>query len=75
MYNKYSNAFSEVLWYLNGIRQEDVNKIPKKLINFFQDNANESYKCNFDYYKPLSRIRVTKRNSRLNFNDYFKLLV
>ena len=29
---KYANAMSEVLVYLKGIRQEDIDKIPKKLI-------------------------------------------
>ena len=52
----YSNAMSEVLYYLNGINQESINKIPKKFINFLEENASKNYKCNFDYTKPLKDL-------------------
>lgn len=53
---RYANAMSEVLEYLKGIRQEDIEKIPKKLITVFKENASKDYKCNFDYNKPLKDL-------------------
>ena len=53
---KYSNAMSELLHYLKGIKKEDVNKIPKKLMEYFESNASDDYKCEFDYTKPLNEL-------------------
>ena len=53
---QYSNAMAETLHYLKGIRKEDVDKIPNKFLNFLNENASESYKCDFDYTKPLSEL-------------------
>ena len=36
---KYATAMTEVLYYLKGIRQEDINKIPENLIEFFETNC------------------------------------
>lgn len=44
---------AEVLEYLKGIRQEDIDKIPKKLITFLKENSSDSYECKFDYNKPM----------------------
>lgn len=56
---KYTNAMTEVLYYLKGIRDEDLAKLPKKLINFLEENANKNYICNFDYTKPLKELKLT----------------
>ena len=56
---KYANAMAEVLYYLKGIRDEDLAKLPKKLINFLEENANKNYICNFDYTKPLKELKLT----------------
>ena len=39
---KYSNAYAEVLHYLKGIDKEYIDRIPKKLMNFFEQNVNFS---------------------------------
>ncbi len=51
-----ANAMSEVLHYLKGIRKVDIDKLPKKLLNFLEENASKDYKCNFDYNKPLVEL-------------------
>ena len=51
-----ANAMAEVLHYLKGIRQEDIEKIPKKLLKLFEENANKEYIGNFDYNKPLKEL-------------------
>ena len=55
---KYANAMSEVLHYLKGVRKEDKDKIPKKLIEFLEANASKEYICSFDYTKPLKELKL-----------------
>lgn len=57
--NKYSKAIKEVLHYLKGIREEDVNKIPKTIMNFLEENASKEYICDFDYTTPLKDLSIT----------------
>lgn len=53
-----ANAMAEVIYYLKGIRQEDINKIPKKLMQYLNENASKEYKCDFDYNKPLKELKL-----------------
>lgn len=53
---KNANAISEVLHYLKGINQTDIDKLPNKLMNFLEENASKDYICDFDYTKPLSEL-------------------
>ena len=55
---RYSNAITETLYYLKGIKEEDVNRIPKVFLNFLKENASKGYKCNFDYTKPLNQLEL-----------------
>lgn len=55
---QYANAMAEVLHYLKGIRQEDIDKIPRKFMIFLEENASKDYICNFDYNKSLRDIKV-----------------
>ena len=55
---KNANAMAEVLYYLKGIKQEDINKIPKKLLQYLNDNASKDYKCDFDFNKPLKELSL-----------------
>lgn len=56
---RYGIAMAETLHYLKGISQDDVDKIPKKLMQFLKDNASQDYKCEFDYTKPLNELNLT----------------
>ena len=44
-----ANAMAEVIYYLKGIKQEDIDKIPRKFIQYLNENASKEYKCDFDY--------------------------
>ena len=55
---KYAKAITEVIHYLKGIRVEDYEKIPKKIINYLEENSSKEYKCEFDYNKPLSELEL-----------------
>ena len=49
---------AEVLWYLKGIKEDDINKIPKDIIKFLKENASKEYICTFDYNKPLNELNL-----------------
>ena len=53
-----SIAMAEVIYYLRGIRQEDVDKIPQKFVDYLFDNASKEHKCDFDNSLPLNDINV-----------------
>ena len=53
-----ANAMAEVIYYLKGIKQEDIDKIPKKFIQHLNENASKEYKCDFDYNKPLKELNL-----------------
>lgn len=55
---KNANAMAEFVYYLKGIRQEDINKIPQKLLQYLKENASKEYKCDFDYNKPLNELNL-----------------
>ena len=55
---KNANAMAEVIYYLKGIKQEDIDKIPEKLIQYLNKNAAKEYQCDFDYNKPLKELNL-----------------
>lgn len=55
---RYSIAMAETLYYLKGINQEDIDKIPKKFMEFLITNAHANYKCEFDYTRPLNELKL-----------------
>lgn len=56
--NVNANAMAEVIYYLKGIKQEDIDKIPRKFIQYLNENASKEYKCDFDYNKPLKELNL-----------------
>ena len=56
---------AEVLEYLKGIRQEDIDKIPQKLITFLKENASRNYECKFDHNKPMKEQELLKETKGL----------
>ena len=52
----YRKAMTEVIHYLKGIRQEDIDKIPKSFIKYLNDNSDKEYECTFDYNKPIKEL-------------------
>lgn len=59
--DEYSIAYAEVLHYLKGIRKKQIMLIPKGLIEHFKANKSQTYKCNFDYNKPLNEIEISDK--------------
>lgn len=56
---RYGLAISETLYYLKGIQQQDIDRIPNKLMSFLKDNSLKNYKCNFDYTRPLKELNIS----------------
>lgn len=62
---RYQNAYAEVLYYLKGIKQSDITKIPKGLMNHFENFKNPKYICDFDYTKPLKELKLLEETKGL----------
>ena len=56
---RYSLAISETLYYLKGIQQQDIDRIPNKFMSFLKENCLNNYKCNFDYTRPLKELNIS----------------
>lgn len=56
--SNYANAMAEVLEYLKGIRDEDIDKIPEEFMEYLKENSSKEYKPNFDYTKPLKELNL-----------------
>lgn len=55
MNNRYAIAMTEFLYLLKGFPIEDVNKIPNKVLDFFEQNKDNDYICNFDYNDSIKK--------------------
>lgn len=53
---KYS--YAELVHYLKGIRKQDVNAIPKTLLDYLK-RSSEGIKCTFDYWLPLKELNLS----------------
>lgn len=62
---EYREAIVEVLDLLNHTEDELIEKIPKKLIEFWQKNASDTYKVNIDYTKKLNQINLKPKTKAL----------
>ena len=49
----YEQACSEMNFILNNFKVDDLEKIPKKFIQFFADNMDNEYQVKIDLNKPL----------------------
>ena len=70
--DNYAIAMKETLVYLEGIRVEDYNKIPKSLIKYLEDNADSDYVCTFDPNTPLAELNLHEETYGLLSMLYYK---
>ena len=57
----YSLAIAEVMYYLRGIKQEDIDKIPQEFVDFLYDNVSKEHKSSFDNSFPLNDIDMSDK--------------
>lgn len=62
---EYNEAVVEVLDLLNHTELELVEKIPKKLIEFWKKNASNTYKSNIDYNKKIDEMNLKPKTKAL----------
>ena len=70
----YARAYTEVLEMLKYLPYEELNRIPKEKIDFFERNKDKSYKFNISLEKPLAEQNISiEANSVIVtlFRDYF----
>lgn len=70
--DSYAIAMKETLLYLEGIREEDYNKIPKSLIKYLEENADPEYVCNFNPQTPLAELNLHEETYGLLEMLYYK---
>ena len=74
--DNYSNICSEVLAILDKLPIEDYNKIPKSMIEEFENNKNPNYTFEYDYSKSLVDQKtddMTKWIIECLFRDYIAI--
>lgn len=68
----YSEAAVEVLDILKHTRKEDVNKIPKKFIEFLENNKSKTYIANLDHIKTIKEMELKPKTQALLGLIYLK---
>lgn len=68
----YSEAAVEVLDILKHTNKEDVNKIPKKFIEFLENNKSETYIADLDHTKTIKEMDLKPKTQALLGLIYLK---
>ena len=71
---EYSEAIVEILDILNNSDETIYNKIPKKLIEFWQRNKSETYKPNLDHSKKLTEMNLKEKTKSIIAMIYLNYL-
>ena len=71
---EYSEAIVEVLDILDNSEDSIVEKIPKKLIEFWQKNKSTTYKPNLDHSKSLKDMELKSKTKSLITMIYLNYL-
>lgn len=58
-------AYAELLEILGCMEKEYINKIPKKLITLFKENALSNYEKHIDVTKPLEEQNISQKTAAL----------
>lgn len=71
---EYKKAYKEILEILKYMSEEDVNKIPKEMLELFIQNANRDYEFQYNPDKTLQEQNVSKKARyiiAILFRDYW----
>lgn len=71
---EYSEAIVEVLDILDNSEDSIVEKIPKKLMEFWQKNKSTTYKPNLDHSKSLKEMELKSKTKSLITMIYLNYL-
>lgn len=70
--DEYSKAYAELIQILQYISQDDFNKIPRDLVEFFEENKDVNYQYNYDFKIPFKKQPILKLTKILIANLYVK---
>lgn len=68
----YSEAAVEVLDILKHTRKEDVDKIPRKFMEFLENNKSETYIADLDHTKTIKEMNLKPKSQALLGLIYLK---
>lgn len=71
---EYAVAYSEVLGILRYVKEEEINKIPKEMLEIFRNNSNKDYKFKYNPNKTLEEQNVSTKARyiiAILFRDYW----
>ncbi len=71
---EYSEAIVEVLEILQYSDDNIIEKIPKKLIEFWQRNKSTTYKPNLDHSKSINEMNLKKKTKSIISMIYLNYL-
>ncbi len=71
---EYSEAIVEVLDILNHSDDNIIEKIPKKLIEFWKRNKSTTYKPNLDHSKSINEMELKKKTKSIITMIYLNYL-
>lgn len=63
--NEYKEAIAETLDILYNSDKYIINKIPKKLIDFFEENKSQTYKSNLDYNQEITEMNLKPKTKSI----------
>lgn len=71
---EYSEAIVEVLDILHYSEDDIIEKIPKKLIEFWERNKSTTYNPNLDHSKPINEMKLKDKTKSLITMIYLNYL-
>ena len=70
MDNNYSKAYKEVIEILKYVPEENVNKIPKEMLEMFIKNMDNDYSFSIDFEKDFSEQNLLEETKAILANIY-----
>ncbi len=74
MNNSYAQAYCEILEILKYLPINQINKIPKEIINFFKENKDKNYSFTFNPKEDLNKQNISRETNVIIvslYKDYF----
>lgn len=60
MEKKYAKAYTEVLEILKHLPEDELNKIPKTELQFYEDNCDKNYKYEYDQSLAVEKQTISR---------------
>ena len=71
----YKKVFSELFGIINSLKDEEIERIPKKVKNNIIENMDQNYRFKYDHSKKLEEQDILPETKALIIEIYIKYLV